>query len=124
MKFLLDTNILLWALAEPSKISDDIKNILINPNYLIYASTVNVWEVIIKSSIGKLKIPNNIEEQIIEHRFVPLPITFKHAICVGTLPNIHNDPFDRLLIAQAIEEKLTIITSDTIIPKYPNVKVA
>ncbi|RYE18055.1 MAG: PIN domain-containing protein, partial [Sphingobacteriaceae bacterium] len=80
---------------------------------------VSVWEIIIKKNLGKLEAPNNIEEVIDTNGFIHLPITIAHTIEVGNLPSYHDDPFDRLLIAQAIYEDLTFVTGDEKIQKYP-----
>ena len=88
-------------------------NILLDTHVLIWA-----WEISIKKAMGKLRTPDNLIEEISLHRFSPLQINFEHAQLAGELPGIHKDPFDRMLIAQAIIEELTLITRDNLIPKY------
>ena len=89
-----------------------------NPHNDVYLSAVVIWEITIKTGLGKLSIPKNWYEKAYQEPFMQLSITHDHAYQVGTLPDIHRDPFDRLLIAQAQVEGLTLITKDTIIPKY------
>jgi PIN domain nuclease of toxin-antitoxin system len=81
-------------------------------------SAATAWEITIKKSLGKLDAPNNLEEELARHRFQPLPINISHALAVGELPRYHNDPFDRILVAQAKIEYLTLITSDENVKMY------
>ena len=122
MNYLLDTHIFLWMISEPSKLSDKVKKILINTKNTIYFSAASGLEIIIKSQIGKLTLPEKPEKYIIQqlkkNSIISLNITLSHALMVNTLPNIHKDPFDRILIAQAITEKIPIITFDANISKY------
>jgi PIN domain nuclease of toxin-antitoxin system len=97
--------------------------VIADPNNIIYVSAASIWEISIKNSIGKLETPDDIEEQIRIHRFIPLSLTFAHATKVARLPKLHKDPFDHMLIAQAIVEDLILITRDKEIPKYPGIKV-
>lgn len=118
MRYLLDTHILLWWLANDKKLSKELRSIITDPENTLYVSSASVWEMAIKSHIGKLSMPDNLEETLIEHDFLPLPITFQHALLVGHLPVIHQDPFDRMLLAQAKIEKLTLLTHDNLLKKY------
>lgn len=118
MNILLDTNAFLWAIANPKKIPQHIADIIIDPSNTVYYSVVNVWEVSIKRALGKLNMPNNIEQEIKIHDFSELQIKTSHVSAVELLPPIHKDPFDRMLVAQAIIEKLTIVTGDKNILKY------
>ena len=117
MNYLLDTHVLLWWLAD-SPISIQAKNAISNPQNIIFVSSVTTWEIVIKKSLGKLQAPDNLEETIKACSFLPLPITIGHSIAISNLPQVHDDPFDRMLVAQAISEKLAIITRDNIIPDY------
>jgi len=85
---------------------------------MVFVSSVSIWEIGIKRSMGKLETPDNLMEEIKLHRFTPLNITHDHAELAGKLPDIHRDHFDRMLIAQAILEKLTLVTRDILIAKY------
>ena len=118
MSYLLDTHTLLWWLEDNPTLTQISKRIISNPNNLIFVSPVNTWEITIKKALGKIEAPNNLEQVILECGFDHLPITIKHTIFVENLENPHEDPFDRLLIAQAITEELTIITRDSKITQY------
>jgi len=85
---------------------------------MVFVSSISIWEIAIKRNLGKLEAPDNLQEEIKLHRFTPLKINYDHAELAGKLPDIHRDPFDRMLIAQAIIEKLTLVTRDKIIPGY------
>jgi len=112
MNFLLDTHILLWWLENDSKLSGEIRSVVSDPNNLIFVSAISAWEIAIKQSLGKLTLPNNLEEALDISRFEVLSITLAHGIRVADLPMHHKDPFDRMLISQALVEGLTIITVD------------
>ena len=111
MSLLLDTHVVLWWLTDDPTLSDDIKTRLDHePDVRISAATI--WEVTIKQAIGKLVEPADLPERIRDSGFVELPITSEHAIAAGRLPLIHRDPFDRMLVAQARCEDLTLVTRD------------
>ncbi len=117
MSLLLDTHVVLWWLTDDPTLSDDIKTKLDHePDVRISAATI--WEVTIKQAIGKLVKPADLPERIRDCGFVELPITFEHAIAAGRLPLIHRDPFDRMLVAQARCEDLTLVTGDAHFQKY------
>ncbi len=120
-KFLMDTNALLWSLGNVDMLSEKAKKVL-NENNDIYYSDVSLWEIAIKISIGKLKIEgsiSDIEDKCSQLKLIKLPILSKSFEVLRTLPFIHKDPFDRLIISQALINGYTLITSDTKIPKYP-----
>jgi PIN domain nuclease of toxin-antitoxin system len=117
MSLLLDTHIVLWWLADNPVLSDDIKDRLDHePD--VYVSAATIWEVAIKQAIGKLSEPAGLPERIRDSGFASLPISFEHTITAGHLPLIHRDPFDRMLIAQAKCEDLTLVTRDPHCQKY------
>ncbi len=118
MNILLDTHVLIWALENNPTLSQEARNAIINPTNMVFVSSVSVWEISIKKSLGKLFVPDNLQEEIRLHRFTPLKISLDHAELAGMLPYIHNDPFDRMLIAQAIIEKLKLVTRDELIARY------
>ncbi|WP_127499554.1 type II toxin-antitoxin system VapC family toxin [Actinoplanes solisilvae] len=116
MSLLLDTHIVLWWLADDPTLADDVKERL-DQEADIYISSATVWEVAIKHALGKLE-PPELPEQVRDSGFQLLNITAEHGIAAGRLPMHHRDPFDRMLIAQAQLEGLTLVTRDAHIPKY------
>lgn len=118
MRLLLDTHALLWWLADDPTLSEGAISAVAEARNSVYVSAVSAWEIAIKRSLGKLRAPEDLENQLRAHHFTPLPIQFSHALAVGKLSHHHRDPFDRLLIAQALAEGLTIVTRDTHVPRY------
>lgn len=119
MQLLLDTNIVIFWLNADKRVSQDLIDIISNSKHSCYISAASIWEIEIKASLGKLKIPDHYTDEISKQSFVELPISFIHAENVKALPDYHKDPFDRLIISQAIIERLTIVTLDRIFAKYP-----
>jgi PIN domain nuclease of toxin-antitoxin system len=112
MRFLLDTHILLWFLENDPKLSAQIREVINNPENLVFVSVISAWEISIKQSLGKLIAPSNLEEALRFSDFEVLSMTLAHGIRVADLPMHHKDPFDRMLISQALVEDLTIVTVD------------
>ena len=108
---LLDTHILLWWLADDRRLSVDLRG-LITTAPVVVVSAVSAWEIAIKRALGKLRAPEDLAAVVDRSGFSPLPITLQHAQAAGVLPRHHHDPFDRMLIAQAELERLTIVTVD------------
>jgi len=119
LKFLLDTHTLVWWLANDATLSQTARKIIANPDNLIFISAASVWEIAIKKQIGKLNVPDNLEAQIEQEDFQAIPINISHAAYIEKLPLHHKDPFDRIIIAQAICEKMKIITRDKKFDVYP-----
>lgn len=118
MSYLLDTHTLLWWLDNNPTLSQSAREVIANPNNLILVSAVSAWEISIKKAIGKLEAPPDLPSAIKRNRFEPLPISIQDGLEAGALPNYHNDPFDRMLIAQALSNKLTVITRDDKFEQY------
>ena len=117
MRLLLDTHVLLWWLAaEP--LDDDARAAIANRRAIVLVSAASAWEISIKRSLGKLEAPDDLEAQLRRHRFGPLPITVGDGLRAGALPDLHADPFDRMLVAQALNDDLTIVTRDERIGAY------
>ncbi len=114
----LDTHVLLWWLADNATLSQITRTEISDGKNLVFVSAAAAWEIVIKSALGKLDIPSDLEAALTANRFQPLPITIPHALAVADLPHHHNDPFDRLLIAQAKVEGFTLVTADEQIKKY------
>lgn len=111
MRLLLDTNALLWWLADEG-LTVQARDAIADPENLVVVSAVSAWEISIKKALGKLTAPDDLEHQVQAGGFIPLPITIAHGVAAGQLVRHHDDPFDRMLIAQALAEGLTIVTRD------------
>ncbi|HEV7351073.1 type II toxin-antitoxin system VapC family toxin [Telluribacter sp.] len=127
MKYFLDTHILIWHAEESSLLNSNVLAIIRNPANIVYVSHASFWEIVIKSSIGKLKMSVSLLELrrlVIQNQFQILDFDFKHYETFESLPFFHNDPFDRMLIAQAIAEDMTLITQDDkLAPYQPQVSI-
>ena len=118
-RLLLDTHVILWMLADSSELSSEVRRRLADPSRAVYVSAASVWEIAIKSALGKLRAPDDLPALMEATNLAPLPVTWRHAHHVGSLPEVHRDPFDRLLVAQALLEDMRIVTRDRNIPRYP-----
>ena len=118
MAYLLDTHTLLWWFDDPDILTSKARKTIEDPKNVIFVSSVLTWEIMIKKSLGKLKVPDSIFTIIRKGKFQELPISIEHTRALGSLPFHHQDPFDRLLIAQAKVEGSTIITRDSRLAKY------
>ncbi len=122
MKFLLDTHIFLWWILDNPRLDESVRDLMMNTEHLFFLSAASSWEMAIKSQIGKLELPVPVieftQDQLAENNILPLDITNEHALSVFTLPFLHKDPFDRLLIAQAMMEEMILITNDPLIRLY------
>jgi PIN domain nuclease of toxin-antitoxin system len=119
VRLLLDTNALIWTFGDPKRLSDHAADAIRNEANAVFVSVVSAWEIGVKRAKGKLELPGNLESMITEKKFDPLPMTLRHALAVESLPYQHHDPFDRMLVAQAQAEGLTLITSDREMRRYP-----
>ena len=109
---LLDTHALLWWLADDPALSPAARAAIAAGQTRVLVSAASAWEMSIKRVQGKPEIPDDLEAELVTHRFQPLPITVAHALVAGRLPRHHGDPFDRMLIAQAQLHQLTVVTHD------------
>lgn len=123
MRLLLDTHILLFALDGADRLRADVRGAIVDPKNKVFVSAASALEIVIKASIGKLDVPPSISDWLPSHlesnRFDVLAISLQHVLWVERLPQIHRDPFDRILIAQALAEELTIVTRDSKVMSYP-----
>jgi len=117
-RLLLDTHVVLWWLSDDQRLGQEARRLIANPGHYVAVSAVSVWEMAIKSSIGKLTVPDDVGEAILASGFAPLAVTIEHAARVGELPLHHRDPFDRMLVAQAQVEGLELLTADAGLGDY------
>lgn len=123
MRVLLDTNVLLWLLAEPERVNRKARATLAQSVVMLYASAASAWEIAIKVALGKLDLgeadPHTWWQTALRALDArPLPVQPEHALATASLPHHHRDPFDRLLIAQAMEARLTLATADAALQRY------
>ncbi|HEY8020735.1 MAG TPA: type II toxin-antitoxin system VapC family toxin [Thermoanaerobaculia bacterium] len=122
MKLLLDTQLLLWAAGEPKRLSAAARKLLNDPRNELGFSAASLWEVAIKSTLGREDFrvePRLLRRGLLDNGYVELPVTSQHAVNIDGLPPLHKDPFDRLLLAQALSEGITLLTSDAQLAQYP-----
>jgi PIN domain nuclease of toxin-antitoxin system len=117
-RLLLDTHVLLWWLGDDSRLRADAAAAIADPATAVYVSAASAWEIAIKKTVGRLEAPDDLPAQLEHHGFAELPVSVAHALGVEVLPVYHPDPFDRLLVAQAMLEGLTIVTSDAQVRRY------
>lgn len=124
MKLLLDTHLLLWAAGAPDRLSNSARLAIENPQNALLFSAASIWEVAIKRSLGRADF--NVDARLLrrgllDNGYEELKISSEHAVFVDSLPNIHKDPFDRILIAQASVEGITLLTADALVAQYAGV---
>lgn len=122
MKLLIDTQLLLWAAGRPERIPAAARRLLNNPRNELLFSAASLWEVAIKSTLGRDDFrvePRLLRRGLIDNGYTELPITSQHAVSIDGLPPLHKDPFDRLLLAQALTEGVTLLTTDAQLARYP-----
>ena len=122
MKLLLDTQILLWAAGQPERLSAAARKLLNNPRNELLFSAASLWEIAIKSTLGRSDFkaePRLLRRGLLDNGYTELPVTSQHAVSIDALPELHKDPFDRLLLAQALTEGVTLVTGDAQLARYP-----
>lgn len=122
MKLLLDTHLLLSAAGEPRQLSPKVRNLIDNANNQLFFSAASIWEVAIKRALGRSDFqadPRLLRRGLLDNGYGELPIASEHVVAIETLPSVHKDPFDRVLIAQATVEGIQLLTMDTVVAKYP-----
>ena len=123
MRILIDTNIVLWAMSGSTKLSKAARREIEQAD-AVYVSAASLWEIGIKVGLGKLDVDiDELSVLLTEAGFEPLPLSWKHARAIHALPHHHRDPFDRMLVAQAISEPLRLVTHDAQLAKYSDVVV-
>ena len=122
MKLLLDTHLLLWAAGDPNRLSREARRLVDNPNNELLFSVASLWEVAIKRGLGRddFKLDARVLRRgLLDNGYSELPIISEHVVAIDSLPSIHKDPFDRVLVAQATVEGITLLTTDSLVSKYP-----
>jgi PIN domain nuclease of toxin-antitoxin system len=110
--FLIDTHVLLWLDEKPERLSDHILGLLGDPKHTVYCSVASLWEIAIKQGMGKLQVKGTLPSLLEQYGLTELPVTARYAELTRTLPMHHRDPFDRMLVAQAMAEQLVLISAD------------
>jgi PIN domain nuclease of toxin-antitoxin system len=122
VRLLLDTHLLLWAMILPKRLSAEVAALVEDSANEVLFSVASIWEAAIKYSRGRADFqfePDRFRRQLFDSDFRELPVLGEHAIAVARIPHLHKDPFDRILIAQAMVEGITLLTSDTVVARYP-----
>ena len=117
-QLLLDTHVALWALAAPETLDPAVREAIEDPRNTVAVSSASVWEVEIKRALGRLTAPAGFGTACVEQGFDPLPISFEHAEAAARLAPHHADPYDRMLIAQALAEGLELVSDDRVLARY------
>jgi PIN domain nuclease of toxin-antitoxin system len=118
LRLLLDTHLLLWWLANSPSLSGQARALISDPDNTVFVSAVSLWEIWLKQSLGKLRLPSDFEEKLAAESFESLPLTAAQTRQVALLPWRHRDPFDRMLVAQARLENLVLLTADDPVTAY------
>jgi len=119
LKLLLDTHAMIWAFAEPRLLSAQARDAISDEENDVFVSVISPWEIAIKRSKKKLHAPQDLDDAVTAHQFQLLPVQLRHTKAIGSMPNHHADPFDRMLVAQATIDGLTLVTSDRTLRRYP-----
>ncbi|MBK1718156.1 type II toxin-antitoxin system VapC family toxin [Thiocystis violacea] len=122
MRLLLDTHLLLWAAGLPERLTTEARALLDAPEHALYFSAASLWEIVIKQGLGRDDFQVDarlLRRGLLDNGYQDLPITSVHTLMVETLPAIHKDPFDRILIAQAMADGMTLLTTDALVSRYP-----
>lgn len=121
MKLLLDTQILLWAAGQPRRLSAATRKLLNDPRHTLLFSAASLWEIAIKNTLGREDLqvePRLLRRGLLDNGYVELPVTSQHAVGLDGLLPLHKDPFDRLLLSQALCEGITLVTTDAQLARY------
>ncbi len=122
MKLLLDTHLLLWAAGTPKRVPAAARRLIEEVENTLLFSAASLWEITIKRGLGREDFqvdPRVLRRGLLDNGYEELPITSEHAVFIDSLPDLHKDPFDRILVAQATVEGITLLTSDAVIAQYP-----
>jgi len=124
MRLLLDSCVVVWWMDDPKRVAPAARAAITDSRNAVFLSAASVWELGLKIARGKLRLPADYVARLRQDGITDLSVTVDHAVASLSLPNIHADPFDRLLIAQAVEEGLVLVTRDHLILQYPVAQLA
>ena len=119
MRLLLDTHVAIWFFEAPALVADEAREAIEDSGNRTYLSAASVWESAVKQSLGRISLPEALDVGAVRAGFEELPVTWAHGRAAATLPAMHSDPFDRMLVAQAIAEDLVLVTRDRLVAQYP-----
>ena len=122
MRLLVDTHLLIWAAMFPERLSQAARVLITDPRNTLIFSAASIWEAAIKSSLGRddFRVDSRVLHRgLLDNGYTELPVTSLHAVTIDSLPSVHKDPFDRLLLAQAISEGIVLLTTDAQLTRYP-----
>ncbi len=119
MKLLLDTHTMIWAFSAPHLLSVQAREAISAEENEVFISVISPWEIAIKRSKKRLRAPKDLDDAVEAHRFQLLPVLLRHTRAIDSMPTHHGDPFDRMLVAQATVDGLTLVTSDRVLRRYP-----
>ena len=122
MRLLLDTHVFIWWILDDPRLAQRLRGAIADPGNRLYLSAASAWEMVIKAGLGKLVLPEPpeafIRAQLLSNEIEALPVTIDHAIRLASLPPVHRDPFDRMLVVQSQCEEMTLVTDDPVILRY------
>jgi PIN domain nuclease of toxin-antitoxin system len=122
MRILLDTHLLLWSLSAPRRLSAAARKLMDDPGHELCFSVISLWEVAVKRALGRSDFqvdPQILRRVLLDNDYCELPLTGEHALTIAALPPLHKDPFDRILIAQALSDGIPFVTADKELFQYP-----
>ncbi|MGH2530639.1 MAG: type II toxin-antitoxin system VapC family toxin [Actinomycetota bacterium] len=123
MRLLLDTHAFLWWIGDDPRLSPRAAALVADGANEVHVSAASAWEIVVKTSLGRVEVPEPVDRflvaQLEANAFLPLPIHMRHAFGLAALPDVHRDPFDRILVAQAVADDLTLVSGDRILQRYP-----
>ncbi|MFS2124309.1 type II toxin-antitoxin system VapC family toxin [Pseudomonas sp. Pseusp97] len=122
MRLLLDTHVLLWILTDDARLPGDVRSLILAEDAELFFSAASIWEISIKNALKRADFPYDpsiVRKALLDNGYAELPITGEHSVFVGSLPALHADPFDRMLVAQANVEGMLLVTHDSKLAAYP-----
>jgi PIN domain nuclease of toxin-antitoxin system len=118
LRLLLDTHVMLWAISDPGRLSAQARDAIASEENEVFVSVVSPWEIAIEKSRNRIETPDDLEQGLESSRFKLLPVLLRHTQAIESMPHHHRDPFDRMLVAQAVVDGLTLVTADRKLTRY------